>query len=87
MVKVMVVFDFIPTYQRSLRWKIITLRHQMHNDYKKPFILEWFNGKKFFQVCKTFEQHTNDQVKINCQPISKLVLHKIDNTETLFIFN
>jgi hypothetical protein len=44
----MVVFDFIPTYQRSLRWKIVALRHQMHNDKEKPSILQWFNDKYFF---------------------------------------
>jgi len=40
MMKAMAVLDFIPTYQRSLRWKTIALRHQMHNAYKKPSILQ-----------------------------------------------
>ncbi len=28
----------------------------MHNNYEKPSILQWFDGKENFQMCKTFEQ-------------------------------
>lgn len=59
----------------------------MHNNYEKPSIFQWFDGKEKFQMCKTFEQTYGWLSQNELLAYLKLTLHKTKCIETPFIFN